>query len=55
MIDWHLLFIAIFFFATLIELAEFVHSLRYMDRTNHGTVFTVCATVLFLLITWNEW
>lgn len=55
MIDWHLLFIAVFFFVTMAELADFVHSLRFLDVKNRGVSLAVCATVLFLLITWNEW
>lgn len=51
--NWHLFFITIFFFATMMEIADFAHSLK-TDKSTAGSL-AFCSTVLFLLITWNEW
>ncbi len=54
MINWHLVFIAITFFGTMIHLSDFVHSLRYLDVSNRGGWLALFATALFLLIAGPE-
>jgi hypothetical protein len=53
--NWHLLGIAVFFYLFIAELAWFVHSLRYGDEKHSPGFLAGIATILFLLLTWNEW